>query len=434
MLSHDVAHEVARDPIISALHRADAGLRAVGPTPGKTRRTGPGPWRQKTTSAAAPCCPFFPSSEAEGLALPPDGEGSSPLVAAGFVLFFLPFACAGLGCVLAVAGALALGIAMMWNRMGMGTGGICIKLRVLLLASTSFVSLVALGDIGWNCAVDMFPILPFSVAFVGLIVTAVVSMVKAVDEACIRRWGAALEAEVRLKKRSRTSDENDGRVRYNHWILLTYQIQQPLPWIVVPTLEPTSTNTDDVENDTSCGGVTHGPRPILGVGFPVQHESQFQGKDSGNVNPKLVRKWVAVSGDLYERNNVGDAMEVSVLPRRPMAPVLATDGENGVGYVIVALFSIPFAIGFGYVGVVVPWNIFFTDNNCCDSCALSHVVASYAAASILLPVVFALVLTLPENSGGEGEDDGSGGDRELSTLSQRTGSETVMSEDLSALA
>ena len=83
---------------------------------------------------------------------------------AGAILFFLPSACGAVSCILAILRALMLGRPTSWK---------IDELRFLLQALISSVALIALGDIGWNCAVNMFPILPVSAVFVGSVMAYV---------------------------------------------------------------------------------------------------------------------------------------------------------------------------------------------------------------------------------------------------------------------
>eukprot|EP00580_Thalassiosira_gravida_P001080 CAMPEP_0201603894 /NCGR_PEP_ID=MMETSP0492-20130828/4200_1 /ASSEMBLY_ACC=CAM_ASM_000837 /TAXON_ID=420259 /ORGANISM="Thalassiosira gravida, Strain GMp14c1" /LENGTH=393 /DNA_ID=CAMNT_0048067789 /DNA_START=1493 /DNA_END=2674 /DNA_ORIENTATION=+ len=370
-----------------------------------------------------------------GASLSPQNDA---LIMAGFVIFFLPFECMALASILAIVGLILKSLVMVV----MACNGP--KLLLLLQPVVSLAALIALGDIGWNCASDMFRTLPFSMAFAGMVMFAVAQVAMALDKACIRRWGSVVEAKVCDMGRRRTSTSDDGRgVIYRHWLFVTYDLPQLAHEIAVPGLE--QTHIDDCgtgTDDNSCREENEEPNPIISVGSPVQHELQLHARekeinDIGNT--KHVRTWLEIDRDLYERTSVGGMLEeVCVLPCRPRTPVLTTD--SGCSHIIKAMlcsmFTIAFLVVFSVPGVVIPSDIFFTNENCCDSCGLWHVRASYIAAAICVPMTIALLvhngspdigagLEADSGPGGSNDEGVNDGDTELFTVPNHADTETV---------
>ena len=93
------------------------------------------------------------------------------------------------------------------------------------------------------------------------------------------------------------------------------------------------------------------------------------------------------------------------------------------GTIALVLFTF-FATVLSIPGVFIPRMLFFGDE-CCDSCTLWHVKASYIVVS-MLPLLIMLVYTVVTQESGDPNDESS---QELPTVQQSADIDTVATED-----
>lgn len=103
---------------------------------------------------------------------------NNTMVTVGLILFFLPFVLLGLSFVIVILGVLLRGLMLGVNIIARGMDDS--YLNVVAGLTTIIITLLealALGDIVLNCAVDMFPIIIFSVIFVGMIMGGILFLI-----------------------------------------------------------------------------------------------------------------------------------------------------------------------------------------------------------------------------------------------------------------
>lgn len=97
-------------------------------------------------------------------------------------------------------------------------------LIIITITATVNVFMLALVDVGMNCAASMFPVLIFSMGFVGIILGTLYVVVDTIKLACIKRWGIVLEAKVHARRRY-CIFKNDGDVTYEHKLLVSFDVE-----------------------------------------------------------------------------------------------------------------------------------------------------------------------------------------------------------------
>lgn len=139
---------------------------------------------------------------------------NNTMVTVGLILFFLPFVLLGLSFVIVILGVLLRGLMLGVNIIARGMDDS--YLNVVAGLTTIIITLLevlALGDIALNCAVDMFPIIIFSVIFVGMIMGILFLILSALKMICLNRWGVISMATVHERRRHYSENDN-GRGTY----------------------------------------------------------------------------------------------------------------------------------------------------------------------------------------------------------------------------
>lgn len=330
------------------------------------------------------------------------------MMTVGLILFFLPFICWGLGCVVIILSTLLLGFC----ALARGMRGIDLVKIVQGLMITTTVNLFVLSfvDIGINCAASMFPVLIFSMGFVGIILGTLYVIVDTVKLACIQRWGVTLEAKVHKRRRHCIKNDNGG-VTYEHKLLVSYVVEASHQsyWRAFRYQGVSSSTTEAVLAGEECQVVTcmesrnNGAMhqiQILDEGRPIEQGLEQEKTNENAIwsTRQFTQKWLSANESQYYGSR-NDFVEVSALPSWPKVAVttntLSQFKPCGNIILIVALTVV--ATAFSIPGVFMPREMFFKDDGSRDLCNMWHVKASYILATILLPSVVTLVVVVPNS-------------------------------------
>lgn len=219
-------------------------------------------------------------------------SNNNTMIEVGFVLFMLTFIVWGLSCVFVILVVLLGGVMKIARGMSEGYVNVLSGLIIIIL---SLLELSALGDIAFNCALDMFPIIIFSWAFIGIITGGLVFIADTVKILCLKRWGTILMATVHERRRH-YSENNNGGGTYTHELLVSYEVEishQSHCWRRSFRYHGVSSSATSTDLRKESNGAVQS----IDVGRPVQ--PGLEQDKTNDTSKRSIQTWLSVNENQY---------------------------------------------------------------------------------------------------------------------------------------
>lgn len=252
----------------------------------------------------------------------------------------------------------------------------------LITITIGLLEILALGDIVLNCALDVLPIIIFSMAFVGNFTGVLVLILDAIKMMCLKRWGISLTSTVHKRRRHYSENDNGGGT-YTHEVLVSYEVEEASHWSCCQPFryhEVASSVAESVVASSTTEGIE--------IGRPVQPGLEL--KSDGSVRSKRpIQRWISVNESQYGKRN----LEVTAPISCPKVAVLTEklSQYHPCEHIIPIVLLTIMTAGFSMPGVSMPREMFFGD----ASHTSWHIKTSYILIS-MLPCLLVLVFVTKE--------------------------------------